>query len=112
MFLLICLMSVATWTVTSGQRDDGMVINLAARQRMQVQKIAKEALVYAHLVREGQSADSMAEARDKGAQAEANAAEASRALELAKEEEAKTADLLSRMTAPSLLLREIQNGVD
>jgi len=62
MFLLICLMSVATWTVTSGQRDDGMVINLAARQRMQVQKIAKEALVYAHLVREGQSADSMADA--------------------------------------------------
>jgi len=60
MFLLICLTAVATWTVTAGQRADGLVIDLASRQRLQVQKIAKEALAYAHLVREGQAAEHMA----------------------------------------------------
>jgi hemerythrin-like metal-binding protein len=43
----------ATWSVTSSQKVDGSVINLAGRQRMQVQKIAKDALAYAHLARTG-----------------------------------------------------------
>ena len=61
MFLFCCVMSVATWTITSGQKADGLVINLAGRQRMQVQKIAKDALAYAHLTKGGQAATSLAD---------------------------------------------------
>ena len=34
MFLLCCVMCVASWTITVGQQSDGLVINLAGRQRM------------------------------------------------------------------------------
>ena len=61
MFLLSCLMFVATWTITSNQKTDGMVLNLAGRQRMQVQKIAKDALAYAHQVKAGQATGSLVE---------------------------------------------------
>lgn len=39
-------MFLATWIITSGQKNDGLVINLAGRQRMLSQKLAKEALAY------------------------------------------------------------------
>ena len=60
MFLLSCVMFVATWSVTSSQKVDGSVINLAGRQRMQVQKIAKDALAYAHLARTGGASAALA----------------------------------------------------
>ncbi len=53
MFLVSGLMFVATWTITSGQKTDGLVINLAGRQRMQIQKIAKDTLAYAHMAKTG-----------------------------------------------------------
>ena len=53
MFALSCIMFAATWTITSGQQADGLVLNLAGRQRMQVQKIAKDALAYAHQPKAG-----------------------------------------------------------
>ena len=56
LFLLSCGMSVATWTVTSVQKTDGLVVNLAGRQRMQIQRIAKDALAYAHLAKGAASA--------------------------------------------------------
>ncbi|WP_319471416.1 bacteriohemerythrin [uncultured Pseudodesulfovibrio sp.] len=46
-FLIVVGMFAATWTVTSSQQDDSLVINLAGRQRMLSQKLAKETLAYA-----------------------------------------------------------------
>ncbi len=37
---------LATWLVTSRQEADGLLINLAGRQRMLTQKMTKEALIY------------------------------------------------------------------
>ena len=37
-FLIIALMFIMTWTISEKQKDDGLVINLAGRQRMLVQK--------------------------------------------------------------------------
>jgi methyl-accepting chemotaxis protein/hemerythrin len=54
-------MFAATWTITAGQRTDGLVINLAGRQRMQVQKIARDALAYAHQVKSGNTPTALAE---------------------------------------------------
>ncbi len=45
-FLIIVGMFAATWVVTSSQKDDSLVINLAGRQRMLSQKLAKEILAY------------------------------------------------------------------
>jgi methyl-accepting chemotaxis protein len=42
--LVTVLMSVAMWALASGQKTDGLVINLAGRQRMLSQKLAKEGL--------------------------------------------------------------------
>jgi methyl-accepting chemotaxis protein len=47
--LLLCIgmaMFVATLVITSAQEFDGLVINLAGRQRMLSQKVAKEALLF------------------------------------------------------------------
>ncbi|MGE4551657.1 MAG: bacteriohemerythrin [Desulfovibrionaceae bacterium] len=38
-------MFVATWTITAAQKDDALLVNLAGRQRMLGQKIAKDALL-------------------------------------------------------------------
>ena len=46
MVFLIVLMFLATWMVTSSQKDDGLVINLAGRQRMLSQKMTKEILQF------------------------------------------------------------------
>ena len=45
-FLIIVGMFAATWVVTSSQKDDSLVINLAGRQRMLSQKLAKETLAF------------------------------------------------------------------
>ncbi|MGE4504192.1 MAG: methyl-accepting chemotaxis protein [Desulfovibrionaceae bacterium] len=42
--LVTVLMSVAMWFIASGQKTDGLVINLSGRQRMLSQKLAKDAL--------------------------------------------------------------------
>ena len=43
--LLVAALFAATWLVSSGQRHDGLVVNIAGRQRMLSQKMAKEALL-------------------------------------------------------------------
>lgn len=55
MFAIMTTMFAATWYITSIQKDDGLVINLAGRQRMLSQKLAKEAL-HAHHANERASA--------------------------------------------------------
>ena len=47
MFLLFLVLIGATWFVSSAQKADALVINLAGRQRMLSQKMAKEALLCA-----------------------------------------------------------------
>ena len=44
--LIIFGMFAATWYLTGRQRDDGLVINLAGRQRMLTQKMTKEILTF------------------------------------------------------------------
>ncbi|MHC1788699.1 bacteriohemerythrin [Solidesulfovibrio sp.] len=61
LFLVVLLMFTATWSITSEQKADGLVINLAGRQRMQVQKIAKDALAYAHQAKGGTGPAALAE---------------------------------------------------
>ena len=43
--LLVAALFAATWLVSRGQRHDGLVVNIAGRQRMLSQKMAKEALL-------------------------------------------------------------------
>ena len=45
-FLIVVSMFLSTWLVTSSQKSDSLVINLAGRQRMLSQKVAKEVLAY------------------------------------------------------------------
>jgi len=45
-FMISVMMVVATFLVTSKQRSDGLLINLAGRQRMLTQKMTKEALAF------------------------------------------------------------------
>lgn len=40
--VIICLMFAGTWYTTAAQKSDGLVINLAGRQRMLTQKMTKE----------------------------------------------------------------------
>ena len=49
--VLVCVLLVTgmfgvTWQATSHQQDDGLVINLAGRQRMLTQKMTKELMIY------------------------------------------------------------------
>ncbi|MFP5221742.1 MAG: methyl-accepting chemotaxis protein [Acidobacteriota bacterium] len=55
LFALVTLMFGATLFVSQGQRKDGMVINLAGRERMLSQKMSKEALLHARLLAEGKT---------------------------------------------------------
>jgi len=59
LFLVVLMMFGATWSITSQQKADGLIINLAGRQRMLVQKIAKDVLAYAHQVKAGGGAASL-----------------------------------------------------
>lgn len=47
-FIIIATMFVMTWAITEKQKDDGLVINLAGRQRMLAQKMIKETFAYSH----------------------------------------------------------------
>jgi methyl-accepting chemotaxis protein len=44
--LIIIVMFLATWWMTGKQKDDGLIINLAGRQRMLTQKMTKEVLLF------------------------------------------------------------------
>ena len=44
---IIAMMFLFTWLATTSQKDDGLVINLAGRQRMLLQKMTKEAAAFA-----------------------------------------------------------------
>ncbi|MCD6292477.1 MAG: methyl-accepting chemotaxis protein [Deltaproteobacteria bacterium] len=44
LMVVIVLMFILTWVATNQQKNDGLVINLAGRQRMLTQKMSKEAL--------------------------------------------------------------------
>jgi len=44
--LIICFMFAVTWYTTNAQKSDGLVINLAGRQRMLTQKMSKELLFF------------------------------------------------------------------
>lgn len=46
LFVITLIMFLSTWYVTAHQKDDGLVINLAGRQRMLSQKMTKELLFY------------------------------------------------------------------
>jgi len=48
---------VSTLQVTSQQKSDGLVINIAGRQRMLSQKITKEMMAYQYLIQQNQPAD-------------------------------------------------------
>ena len=55
---IIFLMFIVTWVTTSNQKDDGLVINLAGRQRMLSQKITKETL---HFLNESKETENLNE---------------------------------------------------
>ncbi|NUU98584.1 hypothetical protein XO12_00105 [Marinitoga sp. 1154] len=47
LFVLLSLITyISTFTITKMQKDDGLVVNLAGRQRMLTQRMSKEALTY------------------------------------------------------------------
>ncbi|SOB60149.1 Methyl-accepting chemotaxis protein III [Pseudodesulfovibrio profundus] len=52
-------MFLATFFISSAQKDDGLVINLAGRQRMLSQKMAKEVLLYHQAVASEQDGSAM-----------------------------------------------------
>lgn len=56
LFVIITAMFLVTWRVTSQQKNDGLVINLAGRQRMLSQKMTKE-ILYFHTLRNRTGAD-------------------------------------------------------
>lgn len=55
--LLVLGMFLVTWYATSNQKDDGLVINLAGRQRMLSQKMTKEFLLVTEKSRQNNSID-------------------------------------------------------
>ena len=63
--LIIALMFLFTWLATSSQKDDGLVINLAGRQRMLLQKMTKEAVALAHF-RQGGKGGALTEKLRRG----------------------------------------------
>ncbi len=46
LFLVIVTMFLLTWWITAKQKDDGLIINLAGRQRMLTQKMTKEVMAF------------------------------------------------------------------
>jgi PAS domain S-box-containing protein len=60
LILLVAAMFAATWLVSRDQRRDGLVINIAGRQRMLSQKMAKETLAGG-----GSPSPALAEKRDR-----------------------------------------------
>jgi len=52
-FSIVVVMFGATWWLTSAQKTDALVVNLAGRQRMLVEKISKNVLHYLDVTRQG-----------------------------------------------------------
>lgn len=48
--VIIIGMFLITWNTTSKQKDDGLIINLAGRQRMLTQKMTKEFLIFINML--------------------------------------------------------------
>lgn len=59
LFVIGLSMFIATFVISSAQKDDGLVINLAGRQRMLSQKMAKEALSFVVEREHGESGDAI-----------------------------------------------------
>ena len=59
LFLVPLIMFGATYFISQQQKADGLVINLAGRQRMLSQKMSKECLAFTHLtmMKDQQAAD-------------------------------------------------------
>ena len=71
--VIVCVMLVAgmfgvTWQATSNQKDDGLVINLAGRQRMLSQKMTKELMIYLDILKKNGAPDPAAAAQVKSTQ--------------------------------------------
>jgi len=49
-FIIVSIMFLETWWISGLQKNDGLVINLAGRQRMLSQKLTKEIIFYSALV--------------------------------------------------------------
>jgi len=52
-FSIVVVMFGATWWLTSAQKTDALVVNLAGRQRMLVEKISKNVLHYLDVTKQG-----------------------------------------------------------
>ena len=46
LFMISVIMFLLTWSIVGKQKDDGLVINLAGRQRMLTQKMTKEFMIF------------------------------------------------------------------
>ncbi|MCP4118708.1 MAG: HAMP domain-containing protein [Desulfobacteraceae bacterium] len=62
-FIILCMFAV-TWQTTSAQKDDGLVINLAGRQRMLSQKMSKELFLLSSMADQGEKAKLSAEVKN------------------------------------------------
>ncbi|KLO21100.1 hypothetical protein X275_10090 [Marinitoga sp. 1197] len=59
LFVLLSLITyISTFTITKMQKDDGLVVNLAGRQRMLTQRMSKEALTY-YIYKDQKTKDSL-----------------------------------------------------
>ncbi|KPA18077.1 methyl-accepting chemotaxis protein [Candidatus Magnetomorum sp. HK-1] len=56
-FFIVLIMFIETWWITGMQKNDGLVINLAGRQRMLTQKMTKETLFYNSMLKSGNTND-------------------------------------------------------
>ncbi len=64
LFFIILFMFAVTWQTTSAQKDDGLVINLAGRQRMLSQKMSKEIFLLSYIEDQGEKAKLRAEVKN------------------------------------------------
>ena len=107
LFLLMLVSMVATLVTVSAQKTDGLVINLAGRQRMLTQKYAKETLVAASVP--------AGELHDKARGAQAKTAKLYEATASALHDGGKTwlnADLTGEVTLPATKSPEILAQLD
>ena len=56
-FIIVSIMFLETWWISGLQKNDGLVINLAGRQRMLSQKLTKEIVFYNSLFKKKTPSD-------------------------------------------------------